>query len=283
MEGYDGPVLDDHLHLDPEGEGGRALKEFARAGGTHALVVHKPYRRHRITSGADFGPSFELTADLARKAAEDSGVRTFVAVGPYPVEYIHLSESMGPSEAEDAMLEGMEAAARLVEEGKARAIGEIGRPHFDVEPDVMEASNRILLEGMRMAVRADCPVILHTESATPDVYADLASMADRARLPRGRVVKHFSPPLVDTALNAGLFPSVLASGHSVVEAARQGTRFMMETDYLDDPRRPGAVMGPRTVPKRTAMLLRDGHLTPGQMWVVHRDNPERVYGVDMDL
>ena len=29
----------------------------------------------------------------------------------------------------------------------------------------------------------------------------------------------------------------------------------METDYLDDPSRPGAVLGPKTVPKRTHALV----------------------------
>jgi TatD-related deoxyribonuclease len=30
----------------------------------------------------------------------------------------------------------------------------------------------------------------------------------------------------------------------------------METDFLDDPRRPGAVLGPKTIPKRTQELCR---------------------------
>jgi len=30
----------------------------------------------------------------------------------------------------------------------------------------------------------------------------------------------------------------------------------METDFLDDPRRPGAVLGPRTIPKRTNQLCK---------------------------
>ena len=29
----------------------------------------------------------------------------------------------------------------------------------------------------------------------------------------------------------------------------------METDYLDDKNRPGAVLGPRTIPKRTNQLI----------------------------
>ena len=33
---------------------------------------------------------------------------------------------------------------------------------------------------------------------------------------------------------------------------------MLETDYMDDPKRPGAVLGPKTVPKRTRQLLEAG-------------------------
>jgi len=32
----------------------------------------------------------------------------------------------------------------------------------------------------------------------------------------------------------------------------------METDYLDDKTRPGAVLGPKTVPRRTLELLKQG-------------------------
>ena len=38
--------------------------------------------------------------------------------------------------------------------------------------------------------------------------------------------------------------------------ARQG--FMLETDHMDDPARPGAVLGPKTVPKRTRQLSEAG-------------------------
>ena len=282
MEKYDGPILDDHLHLDPRGEGPEALRAFAKEGGTHVVVVHKPYRESPVSVGRDFATSFDVTLDLARRAREQTGLGVLVAVGPYPVEYIRLGETLGPVAAEEAMLEGMEAAAALVREGRANAIGEIGRPHFDVPFEVMEASNRILLEGMKMAARAGCPVVLHTESATPKNCAEFAAMADRAGLPRGKVVKHFCGPLVDESLNSGIFPSVLGSRENILQAARQGPRFLMETDFLDDPERPGAVMGVRTVPRRTHMLLDMGLVPPEKMCVIHKDNPEKLYGVSMD-
>jgi len=283
MESYDGPVLDNHLHLDPRGEGPACMKEFRKAGGTHVFVVHKPYQSLHVTKADDFAGSFAITLELARRVNEETDVRAFTAAGPYPVEYIHLEKRLGAAEAEAAMMKGMEIAAKLAEEGAIQAIGEIGRPHFPVEPEVLEASNRILKRGMELAAQAGCPVVLHTESTTPETCLELGRMADDAGLPRDKVVKHFSPPLVTPDLNAGLFPSVLASTGSVTEAARQGLRFLMETDYLDDPARPGAVMGVKTIPKRTHMLLEKGLVSPEDMWTIHDANPRKVYGVDMDL
>ena len=42
METLETPVLDNHLHLDPDrGRGLDAVEDFARFGGTHLLVVNK--------------------------------------------------------------------------------------------------------------------------------------------------------------------------------------------------------------------------------------------------
>ena len=53
---------------------------------------------------------------------------------------------------------------------------------------------------------------------------------------------------------------------------------MLETDYMDDPRRPGAVLGPKTVPKRTRQLLAAG-LDEDILYNCHRDLPDRIYGI----
>jgi TatD-related deoxyribonuclease len=77
-------------------------------------------------------------------------------------------------------------------------------------------------------------------------------------------------------------PSVLASKKNIVEAVRKGDRFMMETDYIDDPRRPGAVLGPKTVPKLTKALLDVGVMTIEQAIQIHKENPEKTYSIDLD-
>jgi TatD-related deoxyribonuclease len=77
-------------------------------------------------------------------------------------------------------------------------------------------------------------------------------------------------------------PSVLSSEKNVIAAIEKGTRFMLETDYIDDLKRPGAVLSPKTVPKKTLLLIEKGLLTEDQAYIIHKKNPEKTYGVCLD-
>jgi TatD-related deoxyribonuclease len=277
------PILDNHLHLDPSGAGVAAIKDFQRAGGTHVVLSHKPYDQARIKKAEDYKKAFGITLDLAEKVRMETDVKVFVTLGPYPVELLHLAERISLLESKQILMAGMDIAGEHVKAGDAIALGEIGRPHFDVSVELMEASNEILLYGLELARDLGCAAVLHTESATPDICSDLAALANRAGMPREHVVKHYSPPIIKEQDNAGLFPSVLASEKNITAAIAQGTRFMMETDYLDDPHRPGAVLGPKTVPKRTLKLLSDKKLTEDDVFTIHQKNPQKVYGVEFDI
>ena len=97
---------------------------------------------------------------------------------------------------------------------------------------------------------------------------------------REKLVEHYAPPRVDESYTHGLTPSVLAGSGSIeelmitFESSSHG--FILETDYMDDPRRPGAVLGPKTVPKRTEQLL--GGLDEEVLYNTHVDLP-REYTV----
>ena len=76
-------------------------------------------------------------------------------------------------------------------------------------------------------------------------------------------------------------PSVLASKKNVVVALSKGSRFLMETDYIDDPCRPGAVLGPKTVPNVTKRLVETGVMSSDEVELIHRVNPEKTYRIVM--
>jgi TatD-related deoxyribonuclease len=219
---------------------------------------------------------------MAEEIRSNIDVGVFVTVGPYPVDYIKLTKVFDREYTIQIMKEGIDHAAELCNEKKCIAIGEIGRPHFQIDKQTYNDSNKILLYGMEKAKDADVPVVIHTESTTPNQCKELVNMGKKVGLPASKIVKHYSPPLITKTENFGVMPSVLASKTNVIKSLEKGTRFLMETDYIDDPRRPGAVLSPKTVPKRTKELMEKGILTDKQSNIIHKENPEKTYGIDLE-
>lgn len=273
------PILDNHVHLEPvKGRHVDSVREFERAGGTHIIISHLPYDEIAVQTPDDFRRSYDVTISTKDRVNRETGVRAYATVGPYPADLLELEKMHGPDKAKEIMLKAMDIAAEYVRDGRALAIGEVGRPHFRVSRDVWHASNDILRHGMKLAREVGCAIVLHTESATHESMRELAEMADRAGLARHRVVKHYCPPFVLPEENHGLMPSVLAGRNATKSALAKGSRFLMETDFLDDPKRPGAVLAIATVPKRTLTLMKQGLMSEEQAHKIHGDNPRETYG-----
>jgi len=272
------PILDNHVHLDPfKGRHVDAVKDFEKLGGTHIIISHMPYEERPVKNIDDFRAGYDITVALKERVNSETNVRAHATVGPYPAELIRLEKIHGLQRAKEIMMEALDLAGDYVKDGKALAIGEVGRPHFPVSPDIWEASNEILSYAMRTAKETGCAIVLHTESATPEIMKELADMAHKVGLDTARVVKHYCAPFVLPEENHGLMPSVLASRDAIDVALGKGLRFMMETDFLDDPRRPGAVLNITTVPKRTNQLMQKGVMRFDDAYQIHYDNPRRTY------
>ncbi len=271
------PAYDDHFHMSPSGRNIDALKEFEREGGTGITLVTLPYAEVPIAKGSDFAESYEITFELGRRAREETSVEVNIAVGPYPVLIIPLAEKYGLEAAEAMLMEGMESAAKCVAEGRAKAIGEVGRPHFPVPQDIWDASNRVLQYGFELARENDVPVIIHCENEA-DTDESLASIAKKAGLVPSLVIKHSSPPWVTDEETHGVMPSIPASKSNIKEALSKGTtRFMLETDYIDDPSKPTAIMACSTVPKKVRWMLASGTADEETVMRICSDLPWEYY------
>jgi len=278
------PSTDNHIHVDPiNGEGPLDVaSKFHRSGGTSMIIPNKP--TWTVSPECSFVEAMELVVKYADEINQETDVKAFAVVGAHPAELSRRVEAgMDLVQAEELMRGALEAAKNMVLEGRAVGIGEIGRPHYPVLPEEMEVHNHLMVYAMELAREADCPVQLHTESASEEQYQEFAEMARKAHLKEEKVIKHFSGPFILPEENHGITPSLIASGDVMREAVRKGKNFLMETDYLDDKTRPGAVMGPRTVPRRTRKLINAGLLTEEDAYHTHVEIPEKLYNVEMDL
>ena len=274
-------IFENHLHLRRDGRFLDAIREFKQAGGTHCILCQYPMPELVLTEKS-YCSCYQDTLHMAEDIRTTVGIGVFVVVGPYPVDIILLEEKFGRQTTLMIMKKGMDEAATLCEEHKAIAIGEIGRPHFPVDPQILTDSNEVLSYGMQKAHDVRVPVVLHTESTTPAQCKELVEMGRKVGLPPEKIVKHFAPPLITLEENYGLMPSVLSSKKNIVDALQKGDRFLMETDYIDDPRRPGAVLGPKTVPKLTRNLLEKHIMTEKQANRIHTENPQNTYRITLE-
>lgn len=273
------PIFDNHFHLRPTGLGIVAAAQFEKAGGTALMLTHSPYDDIPIRGREDYARAFERTLSLADAVRRQTRLQVFVALGPYPVDLVHLAASIGLSGAMKVAKEGIDLAARHIANGAAVAIGEVGRPHFPVGDETLRTSNEILAYGMETARDLGCAIVLHTEDPTTETFREFASMADHAGLARAKVVKHHSTVLDAPDAYHRVVPSILAKEDLIERAVRTGGPFLLETDYIDDPRRPGAVLGPATVPRKTRALLERGVLTDDIVAQIHQELPTKIYGI----
>jgi TatD-related deoxyribonuclease len=269
------PVLDDHIHIDPRnGRGIEAIKDFKRAGGTHICLVTKPSWSLGVhpSCGEDFSAVFDETLTIA-KQIEEVGVVVFPLFGVHPAEITVLTPRLTLEEAVEVMKGGLSCASRYVQEGKAIGL-KSGRPHYDSTPEILSASNEVLMHALTLSSDLSCPLQIHAETGP---CSDVVDMARSVGMDPTRVIKHFGSP--DTPLT----PSLMAKHEAIPSLCKSGRLFTMESDYMDENSRPGAVIGPKSVPRFTNNLLSTGQITQEDVYRIHVKTPEQIYGIEIQL
>lgn len=275
MKSPEFPITDDHIHIDPvNGRGIEAIKDFFRAGGTHIFLVSLPSWTLGIhpTTGKDYIRVFDETLRVA-ELVKETGVVVFPVLGVHPAEITRLMERMSLTEAASVMQGGIDCAARYVQEGRAIAL-KSGRPHYEVNPEILAASNGVLTHALTCAADCGCALQIHAETGPCN---DIVEMSRNAGVPVDRVVKHYASP--DTPLH----PSLIAKHEGIPGLVKSGRSFTMESDYMDSNERPGAVIGPKSVPRYTNQLLATGIMTQDDCYRIHVETVEKVYGVTVVL
>jgi len=285
---WSGPILDNHFHLRKDGRCVDAARDFERAGGTDLILVHVPSFTNPPRNEAEINEAYDQTLDIAENVRKETDIGVRVLLGPHPAIIPHLAslleDDLGVNslvKACDIHYRSVEIAAERFEEGGCVGIGEIGRPHWAVEADVREACEEAFVQALGIAKEVGATVQLHVETGFEEVYADLEPLVSRHGPPIDQVVRHHAPALLGEQTH-GLVPSIILGSGDIPTLVEQietypSAPFLLETDYMDDPRRPGAVLGPKTVPRRTKALAELG-VDDEILWATHCGLPDRLYG-----
>jgi TatD-related deoxyribonuclease len=277
------PVVDHHCHLSPAGEGVRAASRFRSAGGTHLFLATQSYEPKVPSELEDYVRQFETTERLGRAVKDGAGVEVWLVVAPYPVDLVRAASTLGVAAALELHDRALDLAGRWVREGRAVAIGEVGWPHFPVPPDVGAACRSAFLHALEVARDVGCPAVVHSPDLDAAGWSQLDRDASAAGLPAYRLVKHYARARRSAPDGDRTVPSYLARRDLVNEVAADPGPWFLETDFLDDPARPGAVLDLATVPRRAASLARASPAAGERLAVPFVRSVERVYGFTPEL
>lgn len=275
------PIVDHHCHLSPSGEGVTAARRFRALGGTHLFLTTQNYTPKVPRSLDDYRAQFETTEQLARRVREEAGVVVFPVVAPYPIDLVHAATEIGGAAATDLQVRALDLAGTWVREKRAVALGEVGRPHFPISDDLAPLVDRALRHAFSVAHDVDCPLVIHSGDLDAEGFRELAGLARAAGVPAERVVKHYARQRVTATERAGVVPSYLARRELVREVREDPGPWFLETDFLDDPARPGAVLDLGTVPRRALAIAEQGPEATARLVVPFVESVARVYGLEL--
>ena len=286
-----GPIIDQHMHLDRTNLFLDAVADFSSSGGTGIMLVHKPSFSDSLPTNLEgYREAYSDTISMAEEVRREFGIEVGVVLGPHPVAWEKQIPDLGIEESTELHLEAVSLALDYIDAGNAHCLGEVGRPHYPVEEEIWTRANDLLLEILKMASLSKTSVQLHVEENQKATYDDLSYLCTLSGIPSDRAIRHFAPPNVSADFTNGLSATVnvgKGSIETIVQTARDASSpWGMETDFLDDNRRPGAVLGPKTVPRRTqelcSSLLSKGwseNEVETLLEKVHYEWPKSLYGL----
>ncbi|MCS3900998.1 TatD family hydrolase [Methanococcus voltae] len=278
------PITDNHIHIDEKNGMGavKVAKVFEKAGGKTMIIPNKPAFSLELEKPID-----ELHKSL-QKIKEETNIQAFGMVGVHPVEIINfVRNGMNIEKAKNRVAEALKYCQKIVmENDNIVGIGEIGRPHFELTGDdaeiLWDISNQLFVYGMELAKDADCAIQVHAESASDAQFKEFSEMAKSVGLKPEKVIKHHCDNRVKEGIKYGIMPSIVASS-PCNEAIKISDRFLMETDYIDDLKRPGVALGIKSVPRRTRKLLENELMNEDMCYNIHKYNVEKCYNVEIDF
>lgn len=282
---------DAHTHTNPvRGLGAIKIAErFKKEGGWFmALVSLSPWSYALNFEG--FKSYKDVIEILLRecKSAEEVGLKIACFSGFHPSDIDTLIDKykMDPIDVLKLGLKVIDYVADLCKNGVLDGIGEVGRQHYKTLPERVVISEFILRKALEYAKDYGCKVHMHLENEgfiTIELIVEELieiGISDVSKISNKLLFHHFKPSMTKEASRKG-FPSTLPGLLKVLEFAFKELKpeYMIESDHIDDPARPGSVVYPWEMIRSEKILLKKGIVTEEYLYKINVDNVVNFYNV----
>lgn len=254
-------IADGHSHVNPKGIGGYQLgKRFKKSGGWFIALVSLP----PIYYGLDLGfESIDKSFQIFLKECEktrSTGVKVACIAGIHPSFIDQLIRRGGPSRVKEILnrLEkAIEELEKLRDQGLIDGFGEFGRPHYKTLPESFVVNELILLRILNAVKDHGGVLHLHLEQAG---YATVSSVNFFVKTigikELFKIFFHHATLSICREASSMGYMSTLPGRSELIRKAFDSdlTDFIPESDFIDDPERPGVFMYPWEIGSEIAKL-----------------------------
>lgn len=268
---------DAHLHVNPvKGLGAEKIaKKFKSENGWFIAIVGLPPYHYGFSEPAP--DSYRKVLELVNREASrvrEQGLEVVRFMGIHPAEVDNYYK-LGLRGARLYSL--VEEVLKLLEEalknGVINGIGEVGRPHYTTSSERLLFSEIIMVRALTLARDYGVPVQLHLEQAGFVTAHSIKVLAELSKINLSKVILHHVNLETATWAEELNIPFTAPIKQFNEKYASQPWRHcMVESDFIDDPSRPGVSAYPWEIPSVIENHLRNGVLSEEQAYRILVDN-----------
>ncbi len=277
---------DAHLHSNPlKGLGIRNIsKKFKDLGGWFLAIVSLPPAHYGLNPVFEnYVKSVDILVSEC-KAAKEGGltVKCLAGIHPADLEKLINTQALKYDEALNLAFKVLEYISSLIKKGVLDGIGEVGRPHYKTSPEGFIINEIILRHSLRLTNDLDAIIHLHIEQGGLLTVMDLNEVLNYMSIRKNSVLLHHLD--IRTGLeasNSGLTFTICGKLQLIREAAKKlSPTYMVESDFIDDPKRLGVASWPWEIIENQQVILREGIIDEEYLSRLNIDNVVKYYRVD---
>lgn len=278
---------DAHLHTNPVyGLGAEKIaKKFRKEGGWFLTLVALPPHHYGFNDASQ--ESYRKVLDLMVREAEVArreGLEVRVLAGFHPSEVDeYLKRGLSKLEVYELSAKVFEVIGDYLKKGLINGIGEVGRQHYGTSPDRLVLSEIIMMKALELACDHECVVHLHLEQGGWATAYSIRRILEILSCKNSKIILHhvnYETGVWSSKLGLPATLPVKTSLEKIlVTPGLNFESFLVESDFIDDPKRPGVSAYPWDIPRFFNEKLEKKEISEELVFRLNVDNVARIYEV----